>query len=212
MLLQLAGGTAPGAGTTAAPLTPLVSSNHARSWQGGAQAVFLPWRDQVLAVVVFVIVFLFSCVFVLSLCCGLWVCLVWVCWRVFCFKGGGAGPTSRVNSLSPVLRVFTGGLPKTRTHTGPPGLIPGSLGAAAGGAQQLTGPAAAPVPVLQLVWAALSLCHLCPGELLQVLGGSRVCPVSILVRGWTPQCQHRSSAACLRLCPHSWASSSPLFV
>lgn len=35
MLLQLAGGTAPGAGTAAAPLTPLVSSNHARSWQGG---------------------------------------------------------------------------------------------------------------------------------------------------------------------------------
>lgn len=64
MLLWLAGGTAPGAGTAAAPLTPLVSSNHARSWRGGAQVVFLPWRDQVLAVVVvFVIVFLF-CLFV----------------------------------------------------------------------------------------------------------------------------------------------------
>lgn len=35
MLLRLAGGTAPGAGTAAAPLTPLVSSNHARSWRGG---------------------------------------------------------------------------------------------------------------------------------------------------------------------------------
>ncbi|EOB05638.1 hypothetical protein Anapl_02052 [Anas platyrhynchos] len=46
--------------------------------------------------------------------------------------------------------IRAGGLPKTRTHTGPPGLIPGSLGAAAGGAQQLTGPAAAPVPMLQL--------------------------------------------------------------
>lgn len=40
MLLQLAGGTAPGAGTTAAPLTPLVSSNHARSWQGVQADVF----------------------------------------------------------------------------------------------------------------------------------------------------------------------------
>lgn len=210
MLLQLAGGTAPGAGTAVAPLTPLVSSNHARSWQGVQADVFALERSGFGGGG---LCYCFSFfLFVLSLCCGLWVCLVWVCWRVFCFKGGGAGPTSRVNYLSPVLRVFTGGLPKTRTHTGPPGLIPGSLGAAAGGAQQLTGPAAAPVPVLQLVWAALSLRHLCPGELLQVLGVSRVCPVSILVQGRTPQCQHRSSAACLCLCPHSWASSSPLFV
>lgn len=111
MLLQLAGGTAPGAGTAAAPLTPLVSSNHARSWQGVQADVFALERSGFGGGG---LCYCFSFfLFVLSLCCGLWVCLVWVCWRVFCFKGGGAGPTSRVNYLSPALHVFTGGLPKT---------------------------------------------------------------------------------------------------
>lgn len=40
MLLCLVGGTAPGAGTTVAPLTPLVSSNHAWSWWGGLRWCF----------------------------------------------------------------------------------------------------------------------------------------------------------------------------
>lgn len=131
--------------------------------------------------------FFFVCLFILSLCCGLWVCLVWVCWLVFCFKGGGAGPTSRTNYLSP---VHSQGVSLRPVPTQDPRPHPGQPGGSSRSHPAAHGPSA--VPMLQLVGAALSLCHLYPGRpctsgpLLEVLGVSRVCPVSSLVRGRTP--------------------------
>lgn len=109
---------------------------------------------------------------------GLWCFLVFLCLFVLFVGGFGLGllacffyffvlNVAGMNYLSPVLYAVTGGLPKLCTHAGSPGLILCSLGAAAGGTQQLAGhplplvqgavPAVAPFPMLQLGWAALVL-------------------------------------------------------